>query len=113
MTEQEKIFLIECLLRDIRASWAEKVSKRTRLAKSLCLGLGGDFCKLAIECDKFLAEEFIDGRFFRTEFPYGYEDMDMLHKLPHTLNDKSDEFKKYVEEYILYPESLFKDIQGE
>lgn len=110
MENKEKIYLIQCLLEDIRGNWAEKVEERTKLAKKLCLEVGGDFCKLACECDEFLSHEYIDGRFFRTPFPYGYEDMDVLHKLPHTLSDKSDEFKQYVEEYITYPKYRFEDV---
>lgn len=111
MNDKEKIYLIQCLLEDVRCNWAEKVEERTNLAKKLCLEIGGDFCKLASECDAFLSQEYIDGRFFREPFPYGYENMDMLHKLSHTLSDKSNEFKNYVEEYITYPEYRFEDVE--
>ena len=57
MSDKEKIYLIQCLLEDVRGNWAEKVEERIKLAKQLCLEVGGDFCKLANECDDFLSQE--------------------------------------------------------
>ncbi len=116
MSREETIYMIQCLLQDIRGNWGEKVEERAELAKDLCEELGEeDFLTLASECAEFLAMESCDrdGRYFRAEFPYGYENMDKLHGLPHTLADKSDEFKGLAEVYITYPEYRFDDVEEE
>lgn len=111
MSEKEKIFLIQCLLYDIRLNWSTSVKRRAELAKKLCLEIGSDdFLTLAKECDTFLSYDNIDGRFFRYEFPNGYENMDNLHGLSHTLQDKSDEFNGYATEYLTCIEHIFNDV---
>lgn len=113
MDKKEKIYLIQCLLEDVRGNWADPIKSRVWKAKELCKELGEEFLDLANSCDYFIKYfdngECLDGRFFRKDFPYGYIGMDDLHGLSHTLNDKSDEFKKYVDKLITYPEYRFKD----
>lgn len=117
MTKNEKIFMIDCLLRDIRLSWAKKEDneKRCALAMSLCQDLGGDFLILAQDCNTFyydlLMDDSVDGRYFRDEFPHGYYDLDKIHRCSFTLSDKSRDIKKAVSKYIVCPECLFSDVE--
>ena len=117
MDKKEKIYLIQCLLEDVRGNWAWDVEERVTLARNLCLELNNDkFNVLAITCSAFLDDckyGDIDGRFFRNTFPYGYEEMDKLHHLPHTIADKSEEFKTYVRDYITYPDFRFTDWENQ
>lgn len=114
MSREEQIYLIQCILEDVRGNWAFQVEERVEFAKDLCEELGDkDFITLAGECAEFLSMEDKDGRFFRADFPYGYQDMDKLHNLPHTLADKSDEFKGLADVYITYPEYRFDDVEEE
>ena len=113
MDKNEKIYLIQCLLEDVRGNWADPIEPRVGKAKELCEELGGEFDILAGKCGWFLEnfDGWIDGRYFRTEFPYGYNGMDALHNCPHTLNDKSREFREYANELITYPEYRFNDVE--
>lgn len=107
MTECEKILLIEILLLDVRLNFARRVSERVKFAKTLCVELGGDFEILAKDCDKFLNGSSRDGRYFRRDFPHGYQNMDVLHGLARNLQDKSSEFKKCVATYITCSDFIF------
>lgn len=109
MTEREKILLVELLLRDVRLNFADTVSPRVKFAKTLCMELGGDFEILSKDCDEFLADSGCDGRYFRNDFPHGYECMEALHNLSNTYKDKSLEFQKYVKTYITCPDFIFSD----
>lgn len=109
MNREEKIYLIECLLRDVRGNWADDVTDRVNKSAELCKELGGSFLKLAERCEEFLACKNIDGRFFRDEFPEGYYGLDNFHSLTANLKDKSQEFQDIAEELITYPEYLFND----
>ena len=109
MTRNEKILLIELLLWDVRLNFADNVSPRVKFAKTLCMELGGDFEILAKDCDEFLADSSCDGRYFRDDFPHGYENMETLHGLSHSFKDKSSEFQKYVKTYITCPNYVFSD----
>ncbi len=114
MSREEKIFMVQCLLQDIRSNWMDDVEDRAEMAKDLCEELGEEeFLTLASECAEFLTMDPVsrDGRYFREEFPYGYENMDKLHNLSHTLADKSDEFKKLADLYITCPECRFEDAE--
>ena len=114
MTQNEKIFLIQVLLLDVRGNWSDPIEPRVSKAKELCEEIGGfDFLTLASECEWFLKyfDGWIDGRHFREDFPYGYKGMNRLHGLPRTFNDKSDEFKACVKELVTYPYLRFKDIK--
>ena len=116
MNREEKIFLVQCLLADICENWREcfSVEGPVALATFLCDEIGGEeFSTLASKCTEFLAMDPVDrdGCCFQTEFPYGYENMDKLHNLSHTLADKSDEFKSMADFYIIYPEHRFEDMK--
>lgn len=120
MNVKEKILLVQLLLEDIRGNWGwendngicSRAIKARDLCKELVSGLEDErFETLAGCCDDYIATYFEDGdgRYFRDVFPYGYENMDILHSLTPTFLDKSDEFKMVAEEYLTYPEYKFDD----
>ena len=111
MTYEEKILMVELLLKDIRGNWAYGVEERVDYAKKICNELGGDFLILAKECEKFESSEEGDGRYFRASFPYGYENMGNLHNLQYTINDKSEDFRVNALLYLTYPEYAFDDFR--
>ena len=125
MTFEEKVLLLECLLRDIRANWLELTKRRVSLAKKLCRNIVNDEStpeemkekfSILYDCciDACREVEYgdFDGRFFREEFPYGYYEMDKIHNIPHPyiLADRSDEFKKLCKEFFTRPEHIFEDV---
>ena len=71
---------------------------------SLCKELG--FTELAEVISDW---DECDGRYFRDEYPEGYEGMGKLHSLEYTYQDKSEEFKHIVTMYLTYPDMLFTD----
>ena len=110
MIKEEKILLVELLLRDIRGNWV-RTNKRLKTAYTLCEELSTD--EVYGEEFKVLAKEIkdwdkSDGRYFRSEFPYGYEMMGYTHKLPYTYKDRSNEFKDMAK-LLTYPEYSFSD----
>lgn len=122
MNVKEKILLVQLLLEDIRGNWGHgwigrNAMDRANKAKSLCEEIAkelndNNYFILAITCDEYLSlceDGDGDGRFFREEFPEGYENMDELHGLSPTYKDKSDEFKSVSEEYLTYPQNRFDD----
>lgn len=121
MSKEEKILLIQCILWDIRLNFSDEddPTGRAGMAMDLCgelvLELKDDnrwhFHTLAECCSEYIEDydECGDGRFFREEFPYGYYDMEKLHGLPMTRNDKSEEFKKLFDKYTTMPYWYMKD----
>lgn len=120
MNVKEKILLVQLLLEDIRGNWGWEnhngICSRAEKAKDLCVELADSleddrYSILASCCDEYIANYFDDGdgRYFRDVFPYGYENMSVLHGLESTYMDKSDEFKAMAEEYLTYPENRFDD----
>lgn len=117
MNTQEKILLVQLLLKDIRLNWGWEKRGRAAKAKELCEEIAKElyddnYFTLAKTCEEYIRCEeggCNDGRFFRAEFPDGYEGMDHLHGLAHTFADKSYDFKITAEEYLTYPEYLFDD----
>jgi len=112
MNREEKILMIQCLLHDVRLDFSDKVNRRVEFAINLCNELGDDFLILAGECKDFLEDDFTDGRYFRDDFPYGYLNMEKLHGLTQTYNDKSSEFKKYVDRLVTCKDMLFDDLRA-
>ena len=115
MTEKEKMFLVYCLLYDIRLDWnsEQKNISRAELASNLCMELGGDFIDLKFTIDTYLQELYngksVDGRIFRDGFPKGYCGMDKLYpEITNKLTDKSTEFQEFVKKYIYNPQYIFQ-----
>lgn len=110
MTNEEKLLLLELILQDIRGNWGwnldDRVDRALELAEELELD---EFINSIKEYEEECESGDNDGRFFRMTYQYGgYEGMDELHGLSHTIIDKSDEFKAEI--YILtYPENRFDD----
>ena len=120
MNVKEKILLVQLLLEDVRLNWCwEKdgeICSRTIKARDLCeelvSDLGDDKFSILVDCcNEYISTYFenMDGRYFRDVFPYGYQDMEILHNLTRTFSDKSDEFKMIIKEYITYPQYIFID----
>lgn len=126
MTFEEKVLLLECVLRDIRLNWAELTKRRVNLAKALCKDIANDestpeemkekfdiLYNCCVDGRYYIEHEDFDGRFFREDFPYGYEEMDKIHNIPHPykLANRSDEFKKLCKEFLTCPDSIFEDVE--
>lgn len=120
MNTKEKILFIQLLLEDIRNNWndSHKAENRALKAKSLCEEVASEinnieFTLLAEFCDTYIKTSKKwgdwDGRFFRQSFPMGYEKMDKLHNLKPIYNNKSNDFKSLINEYIISPELIFND----
>lgn len=117
MNVKEKILLVQLLLEDVRGNWGWEKHKgfrsRVKKARELCDEIADElndnrFLTLASRCNEYINEG-DDGRFFRNEFPYGYENMHELHGLNYTYIDKSNAFKTIAEEYLTYPKYRFRD----
>lgn len=110
MSTEEKLLLLELILKDIRGNWGfeleERVDRAIELAKELKLN---KFIISIKEYKESCKNGIDDGRYFRMGQEYGgYEGMEELHNLSHTIIDKSDEFKSEI--YILtYPDMRFDD----
>ena len=120
MNVKEKILLVQLLLEDIRGNWGWEntggVCSRAIKAEELCEELAYElkdnrYFTLANCCNDYISTYYDDGdgRYFRDVFPYGYENMDILHGLESTYTDKSDEFKAMAKEYLTYPCNRFDD----
>ena len=119
MNTNEKILLVQMLLEDIGYNYDGNTKNRALKAKSLCEEIAietngnvnydilADFCDTYIKTGKKFGDW--DGRFFRQAFPMGYNGMDKLHKLKHTYQNKSEDFKSVANEYITSPEAIFDD----
>lgn len=122
MNTKEKILLVQLLLEDIRnnclCNYGSNPEDRALKAKSLCEEIAreinnDEYLILADNCDVYISSSKRwgdwDGRFFRQQFPMGYERMDKLHNLKPTYKNKSNDFKSVIKEYIASPELLFND----
>lgn len=118
MNTNEKILLVQLLLEDIEYDYDSNAEGRALKAKSLCeeivsetrndeFAILADFCDTYINSGKKWGDW--DGRLFRQSFPMGYNNMDKLHKLKHTIKNKSDDFKFVTKEYMAFPEFRFND----
>lgn len=120
MNTNEKILLIQLILEDIENDWSYKAENRAYKAKSLCEEIeretnNADFSLLAEFCDTYISSskrwDDWNGRFFRQHFPMGYEKMDRIHGLKPTYNNKPNDFKDVVKEYMIHPEFRFSDLE--
>lgn len=114
MTKEETILMIQLLLEDIRGNWGWEGPCRdieaSRLSESLIGEVDGmEELMLSILDYHNIDSDRKDGRYFRDTYPYGYENMDQLHNLTKTFDDKSDEFKEIAIDFLTYPEYTFED----
>lgn len=121
MNIKEKILLVQLFLEDIRGNWGWENTRgefcgRAIKARELCDVIAeesgnDDYHILGTRCNAYIASYFCDGdgRYFREEFPYGYENMESLHGLKQTFLDKSEEFKALAKQYLTHPECRFED----
>lgn len=124
MDVKEKILLVELLLEDIRGNWGycgigrnaiDRALKAASLCEEIAEELNDDrYLMLQNACNAYINNYYdgdSDGRWFREEFPDGYENMEKLHGLPFTFLDKSEEFQEEAEEFLTYPQFRFDDWQ--
>ena len=123
MTNEEKILLIELTLRDIRNNWYALVTRRIELVKKLCEELCSEgitefeeFDRLYDCCEDAINEvlyEKFDGRYFRDDFPYGYEGIDEIHKFqkPYIFSERSTDFQKLAKEFLTCIDIYFEDFK--
>ena len=114
MDREEKILALQLILEDIRGNWGFELEERVDIALQLAEDLSEEYPRFLLmvksikEYQDICKEGDNDGRYFRTEFPYGYEGMGKLHGLKRTYNDKSKTFKLCVN-CLTYPENSFID----
>lgn len=118
MNTKEKILLVQLLLEDIRRNDNYDCEKRASKANSICKELthetqNDDYMILADFCDTYInigkKHNDWDGRFFRNAFPMGCERMGKLHGLNLMIKNKSSDFQRVAEEYLINPEDAFVD----
>ena len=114
MINQEKILALQLILEDIRGNWGWNLEERVEVALDLATELSKEYyvyeqmVNTINEYISYCKKGYNDGRFFRDNFPNGYEGMDSEHGLKRTYADKSDEFKSIVG-CLTYPEYRFDD----
>jgi hypothetical protein len=108
MTDQEKMLMLDLLLRDMRGAFPCHGDKRLKAAMSLAVDLGLE--KHQDSISELETYDYMDGRHFRTSVEYGgYEGLEDMHRLKATYFDKSEEFKDMAVENMTYPEYRFDD----
>lgn len=115
MSNEEKILLIKLILEDIRGNWGwengDRDGEAYKLSRELYKSTNDENWDKLSDCIACYDGE--DGRYFRDYFPNGYIGMESLYSIPETYQDKSDEFKKKVKEYLTYAECYLKDFRKE
>jgi hypothetical protein len=115
MSREEKVLLLELILRDIRGNWGWDLHDRVDEAEALATELElAEHLKSIATFREHISEGDHDGRHFRRSHLYGgYEGMEQLHGLPHLLADRSEEFKDAALGILTYPDCAFEDFTGE
>ena len=108
MDIKEKLLALQVILEDIRGNWGYDLEERVDKAEELVDSIMKN--EKYSEDMEYMKEGYVDGRSFRCEYPCGYENMDVIHGLSKTYQDKSDEFKVCVS-CLTYPENRFEDIE--
>lgn len=109
MSHEEKLLLLQLLMLDMRGSfpsgWEDpRLVRAAELSVELCLSKHQHRISTIEEDSGF------DGRHFRTSVDNGgYEGMDSLHGLQHSVNDKSPCFERNCRILLNYPESRLSD----
>lgn len=106
MSIEEKLLLLEVLMRDMRGSFPQgddvRLKKAVAIARELELG------DVVEDIEIFKEDEYMDGRWFKYSH-WGYDFIKSLRSnKDNTIINKSKEFKKEVE-LLEFPEFLFID----
>jgi len=112
LTDNEKLFLLDCILQDIRGNWGWELEPRVEKALELAEELNLPRFVSRIEQFKknWHEEGDNDGRYFRIGHECGgYEGMSELHGLTYTISDKSSLFQKEAQAVLTYSEYWFDD----
>lgn len=113
MSKQEKLLLLEMLMRDMRGSFPMTGASDKRIKATLRLASELELTGLVDETYEWLdAADYYDGRFFRG-CDYNYDVVAEMHELKYTYEDKSEEFKDNVCHLLEYPQFLFEDYEGD
>ena len=113
MDRQEKILLLEMLMRDMRGSFPMTGTSDRRIEATLGLASELELIGLVDETYEWLdAADYYDGRFFR-RCDYNYDVIAEMHELEYTYEDKSEEFKDKVCRLLDNPQFLFEDYEGD
>jgi hypothetical protein len=108
MTKEEKTLLLQILMLNMRGSFPDgwddiRLKKAANLAKEL------EFEEVQKRIASIEEDSDFDGRHFRTSFANGgYEGMNEIHGLTHTINDKSMAFQRACR-ILNYPENYLTD----
>ena len=114
---EEKVLLIELLMKDLTYNWTYNPKRRIHKAIELCLDidrpnfniLAATLSSYATGLDNFTADEKYN--YFKDHnFPYGYQHMTHIHKLPYTFTYKSPDFKRHALHYLINPHMFFTDL---
>lgn len=107
MNKEEKLLLLELLMRDIRGAFPSG-KKDLRLLKVLELSKDLGLNKLYEETKEWIKNrDYLDGRFFR-DCDMNYDVINKMHNLKPTYKDKSYEFCKEAT-IIQYKDYRFSD----
>lgn len=107
MSKEEKLLLLELLMRDMRGAFPHN-RKDPRLLKVLELSKELELDALYSETQEWLKHcDYLDGRHFR-DCDMNYDKVAKMHNLEPTYKDKSYEFI-YWAGIIEYKEYIFKD----
>lgn len=112
LDRNEKILLLQCILMDIRGNWAFEDVDRREVALGLARDLkdvpGMDVLAKAIEH----YETGEDGRYFRYDYPRGYNGMENLHGLSANAEDWTKEFLIVYGRVLTYPMDVLEELGG-
>jgi len=114
MNRQEKIFLLDRILHDIRGDWSEfsDLEGRVRKARELAYELELD---THVERIDMYNKERVetgdnDGRVFRAHYIYGgYEGISELHGMNYSKEGKSEELIEEIYNVCSHPDMMFVD----
>lgn len=106
MSIEEKLLLLEVLMRDMRGSFPQ--GNDVRLEKAIAIARELELDGVVKDIERFKEDEYMDGRWFRSS-PWGYDYIKSLRSdKDNTIINKSEEFKEEVE-WLEFPEYLFID----
>lgn len=118
MDNNEKLLALQVILMDTRANNKRYIDKNIKAAKILANELQKEKAyekDMTIMLDRISQFENnfdlnkLDNKYFRLPYPKGYEDMEKIHNLKKTYEDKSRDFKCFINHSLEFPERIFRD----